>query len=106
MTKANELAVLDTAIAALGSASYLGPWLASVRADVEASMRSDLEPAGLPSEARRDAETIVSEARIEAARVREAAHLDIVRQREETARDIERARESARSLLRRAAATI
>jgi hypothetical protein len=41
MTKAEEMAVLDRAIAALGSDSYLGPWLASVRCDAEREMLSD-----------------------------------------------------------------
>jgi len=41
MTKREELAVLDKAIAALGESSYLGPWLASVRAEVASIMTAD-----------------------------------------------------------------
>jgi len=41
MTKREELAVLDRAIAALGDASYLGPWLASVREEVASIMAAD-----------------------------------------------------------------
>jgi hypothetical protein len=44
MTKSEELAVLDAAIAKLGTESYLGPWLASVRFEVEHSLTSDMPP--------------------------------------------------------------
>lgn len=41
MVKVEEMAVFDRAITELGSDSYLGPWLASVRVDVEREMLSD-----------------------------------------------------------------
>lgn len=44
MTKNQELQILDTAIAALGRDSYLGPWLAEVRAEVVSLISSDILP--------------------------------------------------------------
>ena len=67
MTKASELRVLDKAIAELGTDSYLGPWLASVRANVDADMRSDFVPMLLPRDAENMAAEIVKAAKDEAA---------------------------------------
>ena len=75
MTKANELSVLDAAIEKLGAASYLGPWLASVRAEVERDVRSDLQPMYLPSAALKDAVDIIQAAGDVAAERREAARV-------------------------------
>jgi len=44
LDKAGELAILDSAIRQLGEDSYLGPWLAQVRAEVENCIRSDYFP--------------------------------------------------------------
>lgn len=44
MTKAEELAVLDAAIAKLGTDSYIGPWLRDCRHEIEQSITSDLPP--------------------------------------------------------------
>lgn len=44
MTKAQELAILDKAIAALGADTYCGPWLATIRFEVEQSLRCDIFP--------------------------------------------------------------
>lgn len=82
MTKAAELAILDTAIAQLGPRSYLGPWLASVRPEIEASIRSDLEPAPiLPAEAERRARQIIEDANAQAAETRERATVEAERLR-------------------------
>jgi hypothetical protein len=59
VTKTNELTILDRAITELGPQSYLGPWLSSVRHDVIANIRGDLEPTMLPSEALRQAADIM-----------------------------------------------
>jgi hypothetical protein len=59
ITKAQELAILDDVIAKLGAQSYLGPWLSSVRAEVERDVRSDWAPMYLPSVALRDAADII-----------------------------------------------
>ena len=59
MLKAEELAVIDLAIAQLGGDSYLGPWLASVRDEVERDIRSDFSPmSDLPDAAYRKGESI------------------------------------------------
>jgi len=63
MTKKQELSVLDKAIAELGKDSYLGPWLASVRANVDADMRSDFVPMLLPRDAERMVAEMLEEAR-------------------------------------------
>ena len=52
MLKREELAVIDRAIAELGSDSYLGPWLASVRAEVERDVSNDIEPRASVGEVR------------------------------------------------------
>jgi cell division septum initiation protein DivIVA len=74
MTKAAEIAALDSFIAKLGTASYLGPWLADNREAIVADIRNDL-PVDilLPRAAVRKAEETVAVAKQDAARiVREA----------------------------------
>ena len=44
MTKQQEIEVLTKTIAALGPDSYLGPWLAEVKSEVERNIRSDFFP--------------------------------------------------------------
>ena len=44
LTKKEELGVLDSTINQLGADSYLGPWLQSVRYEVEQFIRSDIFP--------------------------------------------------------------
>jgi hypothetical protein len=45
MTKDEELAILDATILKLGTNSYLGPWLMSMRVGIEHDIRADVEPA-------------------------------------------------------------
>jgi hypothetical protein len=59
MTKDAELKVLDEAIAKLGNESYLGPWLASIRAEIEMDMRSDVAPVMTVREAHATAKRII-----------------------------------------------
>jgi hypothetical protein len=66
MMKAQELAILDKAIVDLGTDSYLGPWLRSVRDCVERDVRSDFIPAYLPIEAYREGGEIIAAAKREA----------------------------------------
>jgi hypothetical protein len=44
MTKDEELAILDATILKLGTNSYLGPWLLSMRQGIEHDIRADVEP--------------------------------------------------------------
>lgn len=50
MTKQQEIARLDSLIKTLGSDSYLGPWLESVKRNVEMMIRGDVFPDIVPSE--------------------------------------------------------
>lgn len=52
MDKSAELLVLDEAVARLGPDSYVGPWLASVRYEVQRDMRCDREPTASLTELR------------------------------------------------------
>lgn len=51
ITKDQELAILDEAIAKLGKNSYLGPWIYSIREELKVSMQSDFFPTITLSEA-------------------------------------------------------
>lgn len=44
MNKAQELEILDVTIKTLGKESYCGPWLATVRDEVEREIRGDYFP--------------------------------------------------------------
>lgn len=66
MTKAEEIAVLEKAIAKLGPDSYLGPWLAQVKAEVESSIRSDIFPEVTLADAKKSCEAIRQAANVEA----------------------------------------
>lgn len=61
ITKKEELAIINETIGKLGENSYLGPWLLSVRHELEAMMRADSFPCISLSEAREDALKIVKE---------------------------------------------
>jgi len=66
MSKKQELAVLDKAIAELGDGSYLGGWLKSVRDEVESTILSDIMPDSVGISIARS--RIVCEAMVEAAK--------------------------------------
>jgi hypothetical protein len=61
ITKKEELAIITATIGQLGEKSYLGPWLLSVRHELEAMMRADSFPCISLSEAKEDALKIVKE---------------------------------------------
>jgi|SRR5215831_7212963 len=66
MTKRQELELLADTIARFGPDSYIGPWLAEYRIELEAGIVADLEPrAPLPEAARREAAAILEAARTE-----------------------------------------
>jgi hypothetical protein len=44
MTKDEEIAILDATILKLGTNSYIGPWLMSMRTGIEREIRDDHEP--------------------------------------------------------------
>ena len=65
MYKAQELAVLDSAISKLGEDSYLGPWLMSVRNEVERDITSDFIPTASIQESRRQCVSMLEDAKKE-----------------------------------------
>lgn len=69
MTKQQEIEVLNKTIAALGADSYLGPWLAEVRAEVESNIRSDYFPIITLAGAQVSADDIIAAAKNEAVRI-------------------------------------
>jgi cell division septum initiation protein DivIVA len=95
ITKAQELAILDDAIQAFGPHSYLGPWLASVRAEVESSLRADYLPELLPSQALATARAILATAEQQAAAIIDKAATDAERLRAIGASDAQRQRQYA-----------
>lgn len=105
MTKAQEIALLDSTIAKFGPDSYLGPWLAESRAAIVASIESDHTPGVrvlLPGAAYEQARQILAEAHrvAEETRDRASRQADDILQRADAAvarvkvearRDVERA---------------
>jgi len=73
MNKAQELAVITAAAAALGEDSYLGPWLVQIADELERDLRSDIVPTINLADARRQAESIVAAAKQQAAQITLAA---------------------------------
>ena len=61
ITKKEELEIITATIGQLGEKSYLGPWLLSVRHELEAMMRADSFPCISLTEAKEDALKIVKE---------------------------------------------
>jgi multidrug efflux pump subunit AcrA (membrane-fusion protein) len=100
MTKAEELAILDGTIRALGEWSYLGPWLESVRAEVARDVTSDRIPLALPSETQLAARAILAEAEARGVQLLDYAQADAARTRAVAVEDARRAREDAVAALR------
>lgn len=73
MTKDEELAILDATILKLGTNSYLGPWLMSMRQGIEKDMRADHEPTFTMAWYRNHCEQMVKAATDFANHVREQA---------------------------------
>jgi hypothetical protein len=98
ITKTEELEILNKTIAKLGEKSYLGPWLLSVRHELEAMMRADSFPCISLSDAREDALQIVKEGEKQADLIKVAA----LQRAEERATLTEREIDRARTLIREA----
>ena len=96
ITKKEELEIITTTIGKLGEKSYLGPWLLSVRHELEAMMRADSFPCISLSEAKEDALKIVKEGERQADQIKVAA----LQRAEERAALTEREIERARTLIR------
>jgi hypothetical protein len=61
-TKSEELQIIKETSAKLGKDSYLGPWLESVAAELEALMRADCFPCVNLTESEHHAQRIISRA--------------------------------------------
>jgi len=95
MTKQNEIHVLNSAIELLGGDSYLGPWLKSVKAEVESMVISDTFP-DVSLKDHEQCEEMIGQATVKTA--------GIVKQAEsEASRMIEKAQDRAASITRRTA---
>jgi cell division septum initiation protein DivIVA len=114
MTKAEEMQRYDDFVRKLPQDSYLRPWLAEIRDEVEADLRCDIFPSHTPRETqarcrilhqdtasfirkqldrkRADAHRIIAEAKAEAKRITEQAERDAERIRNEIGGDIIRLR--------------
>jgi hypothetical protein len=98
ITKTEELEIITATIAKLGVQSYLGPWLVSIRHELQAMMRADSFPCISLSEAREDALQIVKEGEKQADLIKVAA----LQRAEERATLTEREIDRARTLIREA----
>lgn len=98
ITKKEELEIITATIGQLGENSYLGPWLLSVRHELEAMMRADSFPCISLSEAREDALKIVKEGERQADLIKVAA----LQRAEEREALTERETQRARTLIREA----
>jgi hypothetical protein len=106
LLKRQELEILDRAIADLGPQSYLGPWLVTVRGEVESRIASDLEPAMLPHEAYRLAQTTIADARLEAERIKAEATTEVNKRFEDARKRVDEFNGRARRDLERLAGQI
>lgn len=106
MTKDQELAVLDRAIAELGRNSYLGPWLAEVRHEVERDVRNDFQPSATLAQARKGGEAIRERAQVAAKQILEQATREAKAKDDEARSWAERVREHARRAIREAEAAV
>jgi hypothetical protein len=98
ITKKEELEIITATIGQLGEKSYLGPWLLSIRHELESMMRADSFPCISLTEAKEDALKIVKEGERQADQIKVAA----LQRAEERATLTEREVERARTLIREA----
>tara|TARA_R110000868_G_scaffold288067_6_gene548424 strand:+ start:534 stop:866 length:333 start_codon:yes stop_codon:yes gene_type:complete len=98
ITKKEELEIITATIGQLGEKSYLGPWLLSIRHELEAMMRADSFPCINLTEAKEDALKIVKEGERQADLLRVAAN----QRAEDRATMTERETQRARTLIREA----
>jgi hypothetical protein len=107
MMKADEIKLLDKMIREFGPNSYLGPWLADARLQIEADIKSDVcIEVKMPNAARLEAHSILEDARQEAAKIREAAEAFATERRNGVAKHVDEVRLAARRELERLAAKL
>lgn len=106
MTKNQELQILDETIAKLGRDSYCGPWLASVRAEVENDIRCDIAPCQTTAESRRNAEQVIGAAARQAEKLVADARATAAREVAEARKQVEAIRAQLRQAMSRCEAVL
>ena len=106
MYKAQELSILDSAVSKLGEDSYLGPWLMSVRSEVERDITSDFIPTASIQESRRQCVSMLEAAKIESAKRIEDAKKEAERILKEAKDSRDSIRNSTKVLLERALSSL
>jgi hypothetical protein len=102
MYKQDELAILDSAISKLGNDSYLGPWLMSVKAEVERDITSDFIPTASIQESRRQCVSMLESTKKESDKRIEDAKKESERILKEANNSRDAIRNNTRVLLERA----
>jgi cell division septum initiation protein DivIVA len=102
-SKNEELAILDGCIEELGTSSYLGGWLATLRSRVEQNIRNDFLPPTLSrldeeakdilEEAKQAAETMIDKANLQAVGILDAARRKAEASRKQIIAELERVRQ-------------
>ena len=95
MTKQQEIEVLTKTIAALGPDSYLGPWLAEVKSEVERNIRSDFFPQITIADSVERGNQLIARAKSDAADITSAS----VAKADEIIKDAKRVRDSIASAI-------
>lgn len=95
ITKKEELAIINETIGQLGENSYLGPWLLSVRHELEAMMRADCFPCISLTESAEDAAKILAKAEKKADEIK----VEAKQRAEDRERLIDDALDRARALI-------
>lgn len=102
MGKQQELSIIDSAISKLGEDSYLGPWLQSVRCEIERDITSDIFPTTNIQESRRQCVTMLEEAKKESGKMIADAKKESERILKEANNSRDAIRNNTRVLLERA----
>ena len=102
MTKNQELEILRKAIAELGTASYLGPWLASVTCELERDLMSDFIPLLTLADARKAQDELLHSAQSAAATTRQKAEREADQIKGEAIKEAQRIRAGVRHDLQKA----
>ena len=103
MTKQQELAIFDEFVFKFGAHSYLGPWLQSIRGEVERSITSDLYPMpDLPDAAYRKGEALRLRALAEAETIVEQGNKKYAEAMAKATREIDSKRALAKRWLAKA----
>ncbi len=93
ITKKEELEIITETIGKLGEKSYLGPWLSSIRFELESAIRSDLVPEISLRDTRDQCERLIADANRQAVSMLARAENQVAEKEKEAKALINRARE-------------